>query len=115
MFSRLGAVQVAASSSGQADLDQVVSAWSRSTRQTRARCSNLAATPLTVSHGNAYTSWLRMGSPASPNKAQVDRLHRAAQTTAQPIWIRHRGDRATLVRRLPLQSVELIEIPAGPR
>jgi xylan 1,4-beta-xylosidase len=154
LFSRLGAVQVAASSSGQADLDQVVSDGVRhapdigvlATRSSNGSVQILlwhyhdddlpgpaADVTLTVTglaagfkqparvwrvdrdHGNAYTAWLGMGSPANPNEAQVDRLHRAAQMTAQRIWIRHRGDRATLVRRLPLQSVELIEILAGPR
>lgn len=153
MFSRLGAEQLAAASSGQVDLDAVVANGVRHSPDVGVLATRsddggvqillwhyhdddlpgpVAEVRLTVAglapgfeqarvwqvdrnHGNAYATWLRMGSPAKPTKAQIDRLLRAARMSAQSIRIRERGDRATLVRRLPLQSVELIEIIASSR
>ena len=154
LFSRLGAEQIAASSSGQVDLDEIVSSGvGRSpdvgvlaTRGDTGRVQILlwhyrdddlpgpvAEVALTVvglapavetrarawridrTSGNAYTSWLAMGSPASPTQRQVDRLLRAARMSARPTRIRRAHDGMMLVRRLPLQSVELIEIDARRR
>jgi xylan 1,4-beta-xylosidase len=64
--------------------------------------------------GNAFASWQDMGSPSRPTKRQIDRLIRAARMTARPVRIepqRHVGS-VSLNRRLPLQSVELIEVRA---
>jgi xylan 1,4-beta-xylosidase len=152
LFSRLGAEQLEATSSGQIDLDEIVAngvgrspdVGALATRsqdgrvqillwhyQDDDRPGPLAAVELAVSglasgfeprgrvwrvdrnHGNAYTSWIRMGSPSRPTNAQVGRLLEAAQMSARAVRIRRRGDRAIVVRNLPLQSVELIEISAA--
>jgi xylan 1,4-beta-xylosidase len=63
-------------------------------------------------HGDAFTAWKAMGSPAQPNKRQIDGLMTAARMPAQALRI---GPRASdggvsFERNLPLQSVELIEV-----
>ena len=154
LFSRLGATQVAAISSAQVDLDQVMSngvgqspdIGVLATRSDNGRVEILlwhyrdddlpgpiADVTLTVAglavpfepqvrvwridrtSGNAYTSWLAMGSPARPIKRQVDRLLRAAKMSARSVRVQRLDDRLQLIRSLPLQSVELIEIIAKRR
>jgi xylan 1,4-beta-xylosidase len=62
--------------------------------------------------GNAFASWQNMGSPSRPTKRQIERLIRAARMTARPLRIEPQGHvgSVSLNRRLPLQSVELIEV-----
>ena len=64
--------------------------------------------------GNAFASWQGMGSPAHPTEQQIERLTRAARMTARPVRIGPAGHvgSISLNRRLPLQSVELIEVRA---
>jgi xylan 1,4-beta-xylosidase len=64
------------------------------------------------SHGNAFSAWLAMGSPAHPSRRQIDRLTRAARMTPQRLHIAASGrdGEMSLDRRLSLQSVELIEL-----
>ncbi len=153
LLSRLGAVQVAATSSGEVSLERIMSDGVRdspdvgvlATRSENGSVEILlwhyqdddAAGPAADvrlvltglapglehealvwrvdSHaGNAFTSWQHMGSPAHPTKRQIDRLIRAARMTARPVRIEPRGraGRVSLNRRLPLQSVELIEVRA---
>jgi xylan 1,4-beta-xylosidase len=154
LFSRLGAEQIAATSSGQVDLNEIVSSGVGkspdvgvlATRGDNGRVQILlwhyrdddlpgpvAEVALTVAglapafetrarawridrtSGNAYASWLAMGSPASPTQRQVDRLLRSARMSARQIRIQRGNAGALLVRHLPLQSVELIEIDARQR
>jgi xylan 1,4-beta-xylosidase len=63
-------------------------------------------------HGDAFTAWKAMGSPADPNKVQITRLIQASHISSQPVSIaRPSGEvSATLARHLPLQAVELIEL-----
>jgi xylan 1,4-beta-xylosidase len=63
-------------------------------------------------NGNAFAIWQSMGSPTSLTKQQIDRLVRAARMTARQVRIGPRGHdgSVSLGRRLPLQSVELIEL-----
>jgi xylan 1,4-beta-xylosidase len=65
-------------------------------------------------NGNAFTSWQAMGSPARPTKQQIKRLVGQARMTARPVRVGRRGSdgSVSLDRRLPLQSVELIELGA---
>jgi xylan 1,4-beta-xylosidase len=72
-----------------------------------------------VDHNNAdaFTAWKAMGSPSSPTPRQVARLVSAARLLARPVRLTHgaAGGSVSLERRLPRQSVELIEIrPSGP-
>jgi xylan 1,4-beta-xylosidase len=72
-----------------------------------------------VDHDNAdaFTAWKAMGSPSSPTPRQVARLVSAARLLARPVRLTHgpAGGSVSLERRLPRQSVELIEIkPSGP-
>lgn len=61
-------------------------------------------------HGNAYTAWLRMGSPASPSPAQYSALEHAGQLARvdAPATVTVAGGRATLLLTLPRQSVALV-------
>ena len=62
-------------------------------------------------NGDAFTGWKAMGSPAMPSKQQVDQLIRASRMAARPVRMGPRlNGSIALERRLPLQSVELIEI-----
>jgi xylan 1,4-beta-xylosidase len=65
-------------------------------------------------NGNAFTSWQAMGSPARPTKQQIKRLVGQARMKARPVRVGRRGSdgSVSLDRRLPLQSVELIELGA---
>ena len=60
--------------------------------------------------GNAFTAWKALGSPPNPNNEQLAKLARAARMSPQsvPLDPLLRGDQ--LVRHLPLQGVELIEL-----
>jgi xylan 1,4-beta-xylosidase len=63
-------------------------------------------------NGNAFASWQAMGSPARPTKRQINRLVAQARMTAVPLRVGPRGSdgSVSLDLRLPLQSVELIEL-----
>ena len=65
-------------------------------------------------HGDAFTAWKGMGSPADPTQDQIAQLVQASHISPQPISILRPSSksRATLVRQLPLQAVELIEVDA---
>ena len=66
-------------------------------------------------HGNAFSAWQAMGSPANPTQQQIDRLVQAARMTAQPLRLgpRARAGSVSLERSLPRHSVELIELGGG--
>ena len=63
-------------------------------------------------HGNAYTAWLRMGSPQAPDSAQRAALERASQLTESPLGseVRVEAGRARVPLVLPRQSVVLVEL-----
>ena len=63
-------------------------------------------------HGDAFTAWQAMGSPASPTQRQIDVLARAARISSEPIQIvrRAHGGSLSLDTRLTSHSVELIEV-----
>ncbi len=63
-------------------------------------------------NGNAFTAWTTMGSPLNPGKEQVAKLIRASRMSARsvPLRLSARGDTIELIRHLPLQGVELVEI-----
>jgi xylan 1,4-beta-xylosidase len=66
--------------------------------------------------GNAYSAWLAMGSPQSPSKAQIARLHAAAKMRPVSRELeRTSAGVAGLQLKLPRQSVKLIEIDLAPR
>jgi xylan 1,4-beta-xylosidase len=62
--------------------------------------------------GDAFTAWKGMGSPPTPTKQQVDRLTRASRVLPLPLPIppSARNGSVSFERRLPRQSVELIEL-----
>ena len=63
-------------------------------------------------HGNAYTAWLRMGSPQAPDSAQRAALERASQLTESspaPV-VRVDAGHARVPLVLPRQSVVLVEL-----
>jgi xylan 1,4-beta-xylosidase len=62
--------------------------------------------------GNAFAEWLRMGSPASPSKQQIDQLISASHVTKRALQLAPRAHdgSVSLDRQLPLHSVELIEL-----
>jgi xylan 1,4-beta-xylosidase len=61
--------------------------------------------------GNAYTTWLAMGSPQSPTAEQIAKLHAAAKMRAVARDLsRTSAGEARLQLVLPRQSVKLIEI-----
>jgi len=61
-------------------------------------------------HSNAYTAWLRMGSPQSPTPEQYRQLEKASElaTFASPSPVGISGGRATIVFTLPRQAVSLV-------
>ena len=63
-------------------------------------------------HGNAFTAWRGMGSPATPTPAQFRDLHRAAALTTigQPQPVAVANGAATFRLSLPRQSVSLVEV-----
>jgi xylan 1,4-beta-xylosidase len=63
-------------------------------------------------HGDAFTAWKAMGSPANPTREQITRLVRAARLAPQPLSIPRSSSKGslTLERHLPLRAVELIEL-----
>jgi xylan 1,4-beta-xylosidase len=66
--------------------------------------------------GNAYTAWLAMGSPQSPDADQVAKLRAAAamRAAARDLTRNSTGD-LQLNLSLPRQSVKLIEIELAPK
>jgi xylan 1,4-beta-xylosidase len=75
--------------------------------------SSLQATLFRVDHqnGNAYTTWLAMGSPQSPTAAQYAELEQASLLPSQPLNV-NTDDRGhtTLMLDLPRQGVALLDI-----
>lgn len=65
-----------------------------------------------ASHSNAYTAWLKMGSPQTPTAEQYAELERAGQLTngdaIAPVAVE--GGAATVKLRLPRQGVALLEL-----
>jgi xylan 1,4-beta-xylosidase len=57
-------------------------------------------------HGNAFGAWKRMGSPASPDSAQIAALKRASRISPEPVAARD----GTLSLTIPRQGVALIEL-----
>jgi xylan 1,4-beta-xylosidase len=155
LFARLGAEQVAANSSGEVPLAQIVADGVRgapdvgvlATRAEGGRVDillwhyhddDVPAPPADVhllvtglapgqgrrarvwrvdrENGDAFTAWKAMGSPAAPTKQQVARLISASRVAARLLQTepRSRDGIVSLDRRLPLQSVELIELSSTP-
>jgi xylan 1,4-beta-xylosidase len=63
-------------------------------------------------NSDAFTAWKAMGSPPVPTKQQIARLVSASRMAARPLRVAPRSSNGSvsLERRLPLQSVELIEL-----
>jgi xylan 1,4-beta-xylosidase len=63
-------------------------------------------------HGNAYTGWQRMGSPATPTAAQMAELRAAGrlQTVGRPETVSVSDGRATVRTQLPRQGVALLVV-----
>ncbi|MET0308196.1 MAG: beta-xylosidase [Sphingomonas sp.] len=57
-------------------------------------------------HGNAFGAWKRMGSPASPDLAQVDALKRASRIAPESLAARD----GKLSLTIPRQGVALVEL-----
>ena len=62
-------------------------------------------------HSNAYTAWLRMGSPEQPSAEQYARLEAAGQLELldSPEWVSTQDGRLSLSFALPRQGVSLVE------
>jgi len=62
-------------------------------------------------HSNAYTAWLRMGSPAEPTAEQYARLEAAGQLELlrSPEWLSTKDGKLSLTFTLPRQGVSLVE------
>ncbi len=62
-------------------------------------------------HSNAYTAWLRMGSPQQPTDEQYARLEAAGQLELlhSPEWLSTLDGKLSVSFTLPRQSVSLIE------
>jgi xylan 1,4-beta-xylosidase len=76
------------------------------------RVHNARAWRVDHDHGDAFTAWKAMGSPARPTAAQVAALVRASLMSPQALRLESpSGDgRCGLNVRLPLQGVYLLEI-----
>ena len=62
-------------------------------------------------HSNAYTAWLRMGSPQAPTAPQRAQLEQAGQLEAMPVAaLTVSASRATITFTLPRQAVSLFVI-----
>jgi xylan 1,4-beta-xylosidase len=65
--------------------------------------------------GNAYTAWLAMGEPQSPDEAQVAALHAAAEMRPVPRDLARAADGTARMKvSLQRQSVTLIEVVLQP-
>jgi len=65
-------------------------------------------------HSNAYTAWLRLGSPAQPSAPERELLERAsqlAQLAVAPEQLRWHADGLELELTLPRQGVSLLRLP----
>ncbi len=62
-------------------------------------------------HSNAYTAWLRMGSPGQPTAGQYARLEAAGQLELlnSPEWVSTQDGKLNLSFTLPRQGVSLVE------
>jgi xylan 1,4-beta-xylosidase len=62
-------------------------------------------------HSNAYTAWLRMGSPEQPSAEQYARLEAAGQLELlhTPEWMSTQNGKLSVSFTLPRQAVSLIE------
>lgn len=63
-------------------------------------------------HSNAYTEWLRIGSPQKPSAAEYARMEKASELAMlqRPSSVDVAGGRATLAFTLPRQAVSLIVV-----
>jgi xylan 1,4-beta-xylosidase len=63
-------------------------------------------------HSNAYTAWMRMGSPQSPTPEQYERLRAAGQLQwlDSPRWIASENGTVGLAFTLPGQAISLLEL-----
>lgn len=63
-------------------------------------------------HSNAYTVWLKLGSPQSPTPEQYARLKAAGQLQLleSPRWIKNTNGNAELAFTLPRQAISLLEL-----
>lgn len=63
-------------------------------------------------YGNSYTLWKKMGSPQTPNPAQVNELEKAGQLAmkAKPITVKVTDGQYNMTLLLPRQGVSLIKI-----
>jgi xylan 1,4-beta-xylosidase len=62
-------------------------------------------------HSNAYTAWLRMGSPEQPTAGQYARLEAAGQLELlhSPEWVSTQDGKLSVTFTLPRQGVSLVE------
>ena len=62
-------------------------------------------------HSNAYTAWLRMGSPQQPTAAQYAHLEAAGQLELlhSPEWMSTQDGKLSVSFNLPRQAVSLVE------
>jgi xylan 1,4-beta-xylosidase len=74
------------------------------------RSPRVRAYRVDADHGNAFTAWTRMGSPAAPTPAQYAELERAGHLAEvePPRAASAGGGRVTLRLVLPRQSVALV-------
>jgi len=63
-------------------------------------------------HGNAYTTWQSMGSPAAPSSAQYARMEKASELATVPgaSSVEVAGGRAAIQFTLPRQGVSLVAL-----
>ena len=61
-------------------------------------------------HSNAYTAWLRLGSPQQPSGEQYARLEAAGQLQLlrPPEWVSTHDGKASVTFTLPRQAVSLV-------
>jgi xylan 1,4-beta-xylosidase len=67
-------------------------------------------------NGDAFSAWKAMGAPAQPSPSQLDRLEAASQMVVRRIRLppRLHDGSVVLVRHLPRQGVELVELTPEP-
>jgi len=63
-------------------------------------------------HSNAYTVWLRMGSPQKPTAEQYGRLEEAGQLQLlrSPEWLAVKDGKLDVAFALPRQAISLIKV-----
>ncbi|MGC9223861.1 MAG: GH39 family glycosyl hydrolase [Terracidiphilus sp.] len=65
-----------------------------------------------TTHSDAYTAWLKMGSPQAPTAGQYARLKAAGQLEllTSPVWLDAATGRLTIETTLPRQAVSLLRL-----